>query len=72
MDGLDACKLILARQGGHPIPPVVFATAHVSVKFEAECKEAGAAGFMPKPFKIADIDRCMQGVILGKETTSSS
>jgi CheY-like chemotaxis protein len=50
MDGVDATKLIVARQGGHRVPLVVFVTAHVSASFEAQCMECGATAYLPKPY----------------------
>ena len=52
MDGVDATKLILQRQGGHRQSLVVFVTAHVSPKFEAECMECGATAYLPKPYTL--------------------
>ena len=62
MDGLKATSLITGRNGGHPKPRVVFVTAHVSPDFEAKCDEAGGSGFLPKPFKIEDIETCFRKV----------
>ena len=54
MDGLEACKLICARNTtgslddqprcSHPIAKVLFVTAHVTSSFEDECYVAGASG----------------------------
>jgi CheY-like chemotaxis protein len=60
MDGVEACELIMKRQGGHPIATVAFVTAHVSEEFKAECLKAGASDFVSKPFNIRDIERCLQ------------
>lgn len=58
MGGVPACRAIVSRKTGtHPIPFVLFVTAHVSIDFEKECKAAGSSGFLPKPFKLDDIDR---------------
>jgi CheY-like chemotaxis protein len=60
MDGVEACEIILRRQGGHPIAPVAFVTANASEQFKAECLKAGASDFVSKPFNIRDIERCLQ------------
>ena len=69
MGGIPACRLILGREHStHPAPLVVFVTAHVSAEFQRECKEAGSTLFLPKPFKIADIDTCLRNVVEILET----
>lgn len=63
MGGVQACRLILNRsKRTHSAPVVFFVTAHVSPEFERECQEAGSTGFLPKPFKYSDIERCLQNV----------
>lgn len=42
------------------IPAVVFVTAHVSEFFEVQCRQAGAVGFLPKPFKLENIQHFLQ------------
>jgi CheY-like chemotaxis protein len=61
MDGVEACQKITTRSVedvSHPIPKVVFVTAHVSAVFEQQCALAGACGFLPKPFNMGDIQKC--------------
>jgi CheY-like chemotaxis protein len=60
MDGVEACELIMKRQGGHPIATVAFVTAHTSEQFKKECLKAGASDFVCKPFNIRDIERCLK------------
>jgi signal transduction histidine kinase/ActR/RegA family two-component response regulator len=60
MDGVEACEIIMKRQGGHPKATVAFVTAHASVEFETECLKAGASDFISKPFNIRDLERCLQ------------
>lgn len=69
MDGLCATRLISARQrdSGWPNPKIVFVTAHVSPVFEEECNQAGGSGFLPKPFKVDDIEKCLQHFLKVKE-----
>ncbi|KAL3906889.1 MAG: hypothetical protein SGILL_009094, partial [Bacillariaceae sp.] len=69
MGGIPACRLILDRESRtHPAPLIIFVTAHVSAEFERECKEAGSAMFLPKPFKFADIDNCIRNAVEILET----
>lgn len=63
MDGIDACRLIVGRQGGHDHAAIIFVTAHVSDKFEAECYEAGAVGFLAKPCNIQSVEKCLKKFI---------
>lgn len=64
MGGVQACRLILNRRDRvHPVPYIFFVTAHVSSNFEMECKDAGSSGFLPKPYKVADIDKCLGDVV---------
>jgi signal transduction histidine kinase/CheY-like chemotaxis protein len=60
MNGIEACKEIVGRTTGHPLPKIVFVTAHVSDAFEAECRAAGGVDFLPKPFNIGDIENCLR------------
>jgi signal transduction histidine kinase/CheY-like chemotaxis protein len=60
MDGIEACKVITRRTSNHAKPKIVFVTAHVSDAFEAECRAAGGADFLPKPFNIGDIENCLR------------
>lgn len=64
MDGLEACKVILNRKEGHPLPTVIFVTAHVSTTYESLCEKAGGAGFLSKPFNIQDLAKTFQGIYL--------
>ena len=61
MSGIEACNIIMNRTStNHPKPKIVFVTAHVSDAFETECRAAGGADFIPKPFNISDIENCLQ------------
>lgn len=62
MDGVEACKAIQGRDatGSHPIPPVVFITAHVSSDIEAACRGAGGVDFLSKPYDIDLIESCLR------------
>ena len=60
MNGIEACHHIMTRKTtNHPKPRIVFVTAHVSDAFESECRSAGGADFLPKPFNISDIENCL-------------
>jgi CheY-like chemotaxis protein len=62
MDGIEACRRIVQRVGAHKNAKIVFITAHVSPSFEDQCARVGAISFVPKPFKIDDIERCVQKI----------
>jgi CheY-like chemotaxis protein len=69
MDGLCASRLICARhrETGQPNPKIVFVTAHVSPDFEDQCRQAGGSGFLPKPFKVDKIEKCLKAICDEKE-----
>ena len=63
MDGIEACRLIVDRQNREGITngaKVVFCTAHVLDSFKNECYASGGSGFLPKPFRIDDVKKCLQ------------
>jgi CheY-like chemotaxis protein len=60
MDGIAATEAIMARKDGPKKAKVVFVTAHVSPDFEALCEKAGGTAFLPKPFRIEDIEMCFR------------
>ena len=65
MDGIEACTLIVDRQRRQEVKDgakVVFATAHVMEAVKAKCHEAGGSGFLSKPFRIQDVENCLQTV----------
>ena len=62
MDGLEACRIILNHPDVINKPKIVFATAQVSPSMEAKCREAGAHGFIAKPFSLRDIEVCVSGL----------
>jgi len=64
MGGIEATRLISRRKTGrHPIPKVVFVTAHALDSFEKECYEAGGCDFIPKPCKLEDLRASFQRVL---------
>jgi CheY-like chemotaxis protein len=81
MDGPCAARLICARHqqqddgggsGGelpkNHCPKIVFVTAHVSADFEEQCRQAGGSGFLPKPFKVDEIEKCLRNICSEIET----
>jgi CheY-like chemotaxis protein len=62
MDGVESCRLIVKRHGGHPSPIVVFVTAHVGLDYKMQCEKAGGRGFLSKPFNFDDIQKCFSNV----------
>jgi CheY-like chemotaxis protein len=53
MGGLEACKQIVAHD---PQALVVFVTAHTQAEFEPQANAVGGWGFLPKPFRLADVN----------------
>jgi CheY-like chemotaxis protein len=57
MNGIEACKHIVKRRGSSARPKVVFVTANVCGGYESEAQDAGADGFISKPFNIKEIGK---------------
>jgi signal transduction histidine kinase/CheY-like chemotaxis protein len=62
MDGLEACQQILNRPDIPRKPKIVFVTANASPSMKNECFEAGAHGFLSKPFNLRDIEKCLNEI----------
>ena len=70
MDGVEACKQILKRvHGDHATPKVVFLTAHVTDSHRKECMEAGAVGFLSKPYNLDELTDRLHDLAFHKKTT---
>lgn len=69
LDGVGACKQILARQdrGMERTPTVIFVTANVSASSETACNNAGGSGFLSKPFNIPELERTLRSTYLMRE-----
>ena len=67
MDGLEACRMIVndERRKGRTTPRVVFVTAHVDNSFVLQASRAGGNGYLPKPFNLKGIEKCLQTLQLG-------
>jgi two-component system sensor histidine kinase/response regulator len=63
MDGVEACRALNKRDGGHPIPKVIFVTAHVSDSFRQYCIDNGAAGYLPKPCSLDSIREVLRHMV---------
>ena len=59
MDGVEACRVINQRKGGHKRAKVIFVTAHVQDSFKALCLDAGAVAFLAKPCLIQEVEKCL-------------
>ncbi len=57
MNGVEATKEIIR---GHPTQKIIFVSADVLI--EKDAREAGAAEFLPKPFRMDDLIEKMQRV----------
>ena len=66
MDGIEACRQICNREGGHKHPEIVFVTAHVSESFKKACLLAGAKRFLAKPCSLQSVQQCINDVVLGR------
>ena len=53
MGGLEACKHIVAHD---PKALVIFVSAHTQAEFEPQANAVGGWGFLPKPFRLADVN----------------
>lgn len=69
MDGLGATRLIVQRNGPHPIPKVIFLTAHVSDSFKAMCVESGGTGYLSKPCSLNGLKDAIAEAMLLSRTT---
>lgn len=63
MDGIEACREVNKRRGGHPLAKVVFVTAHVSDTFRQTCLENGAIGYLPKPCTVKAVNEILQHAV---------
>ncbi len=63
MDGVAACREILGRENGRPKPKIIFVTAHAAGDYEEECMNAGASGFITKPFNMNEITNALMACI---------
>lgn len=70
MDGVEACRELNKRDtdtntdgGSHPIPSVIFVTAHVSDSFRQYCIDNGAAGYLPKPCSVDSVREVLRQMV---------
>ena len=63
MDGLEACRLIMADELIQRKPRIVFVTAEVTSDLMERCLKAGCSAFLPKPFHLADIESIFQKLL---------
>lgn len=52
MPGVDGLKLLTFLRKAEPKVPVIIVTAHTEVSIAAKALEAGAFGYVPKPFTL--------------------
>ena len=60
MDGIEACRLIVRRDGKKA--KVVFVTAHALDEFKHQAVAAGGTSFITKPFRIQDIENLLKSL----------
>jgi CheY-like chemotaxis protein len=72
MNGTEATNRICSRseEGSHPRAPVIFVTAHVADRFEEQCRNSGAVGFLSKPCTFDSVEQCLRSVV-GHDCKSS-
>lgn len=83
MDGVEATKLILHHDSSllsslmdsdmergiqSDKPKIAFVTAHAEPYFEQQCVNAGAVGFITKPFSVQDIETLIHRLFVKKQT----
>jgi signal transduction histidine kinase/ActR/RegA family two-component response regulator len=70
MDGLEATRLIKKHYATNPVasPKVVFVSAHALSEYNCQALEAGADGFIAKPYKISSIASLVEATVLSKRT----
>jgi CheY-like chemotaxis protein len=71
MDGLEATRLIkklYATENPVASPKVVFVSAHALSEYNCQALEAGADGFIAKPYKISSIASLVEATVRSKRT----
>ncbi|CAJ1959518.1 unnamed protein product [Cylindrotheca closterium] len=63
MDGVEACKQICKREGGHRHAKIIFVTAHAADSFKKKCIENGAIGYITKPCTKHDVEEVLRQVV---------
>jgi CheY-like chemotaxis protein len=73
MCGDEACRLILENyRGRERRPKIAFVSAHVSTTFETQAVEAGADGFLSKPFNVKKFEDFMFSLDIDTSLPSST
>lgn len=60
MSGIELCKLY--RDGGGLLPVLMLTGRHGSQE-EAQCKEAGANQYLPKPFQLEELTNELESLL---------
>jgi CheY-like chemotaxis protein len=55
MDGIEACKLLRAREQGERRTPIVAVSAHAAESHRQPCLDAGMDDFLCKPFSLTEV-----------------
>jgi len=63
MNGYDATRAIRALHGTKSRIPIIAMTANVMKEEVERCKEAGMAGFIPKPFTREELVGAIRNVM---------
>merc|ERR1712238_152628 len=66
-NGVEAGRELNKRNadgvGAHPIPRVIFVTAHVSDSFRQYCIDNGAEGYLPKPCSLDSVREVLRQMV---------
>jgi FixJ family two-component response regulator len=64
MSGVDLQNLLISL--GHRMP-IIFITAFPDEKVRARVRDAGAVGFLSKPFDVQTLIRCLHEAVKGQD-----
>lgn len=65
LDGLEAARLIRARNDGLNRVPIVFLSGHAESDFQREAREAGCDDFLIKPINLDKLDSVLERHLRG-------
>jgi PAS domain S-box-containing protein len=63
LDGFEATERIRSREGDTAHTPIVAMTADASTETRARCLSVGMDDFLPKPVRLADLQRIVQRAV---------
>lgn len=60
MEGVDGFRILEAAKASRPEPGVIIITGFADIGTADEARDAGAIGFIPKPFKTEEIRHAIE------------